>query len=142
MRLPRRAAALATASFDRAENYTEAYLGSSESAGGVDFGINIWELGIEGGYDVDLGGAIIRPGIGLGLVNLAFDGPTVAGIDTSDSKMYLYIAPGVGAQFDVSDDIFLGAEARFKMVFGEDTATGDSKMLKGLILLASGGMRF
>ena len=118
------------------------YLGSSETVAGTDFGLNFWELGLEGGYDVDLGGAVLRPGIGLGLANFAFDGPTIAGIDTSDSKMYLYIAPGVGVQFDVSDDIFLGAEARFKMVFGEDQATGDSKMLKGLILLASGGMRF
>lgn len=118
------------------------YLGSSEEVGGMDFGFNFWELGIEGGYDVDLGGAILRPGLGIGLANLAFDLPTVAGVDLSSSDMYLYIAPGVGVQFDVSDSIFLGLEARFKMVFGEDMGTGDSKMVKGLILLASGGMRF
>jgi opacity protein-like surface antigen len=118
------------------------YLGSSESVGGMDFGINFWELGIEGGYDVDLGGAILRPGLGIGMANLALDLPAVGGIDLSASEMYLYVAPGVGVQFDVSDSIFLGAEARFKMVFAENTATGDSEMLKGLILMASGGMKF
>jgi len=49
--------------------------------------------------------------------------------------MNLYLAPGVGALFDVSEDVFLGAEARFKLVFGDDVA-------KGIILLATGGMRF
>jgi opacity protein-like surface antigen len=99
---------------------------------------NIWELGAEGGYDVDLGGAVLRPGIGLGVSNLSVTIPAIPGFtsEMSASETYLYIAPGVGAQFDVSDSIFLGAEARFQMVFA------DPDMVKALILMASGGMKF
>ena len=43
---------------------------------------------------------------------------------------------GKAALFDVSDSIFLGAEARFQMVFA------DPDMVKALIFLAHGGMRF
>jgi hypothetical protein len=41
----------------------------------------------------------------------------------------------VSALFDVSDSIFIGAEARFKLVLADETG-------KGIILLANGGMRF
>lgn len=92
---------------------------------------NIWELGIEGGYDVDLGGAVLRPGLGLGVASFSVE---TNGVSASDTN--LYIAPGVGVQFDVSDSIFLGAEARFQMIFA------DPDMIKALTLLASGGMRF
>jgi opacity protein-like surface antigen len=113
------------------------YLGESEEqtlpfgAGTVEFSANIWELGVEGGYDVDLGGAVLRPGLGLGLASF-----NVEAGGMSNSEMYLYVAPGVGAQFDVTDSIFLGAEARFQMVFA------DPDMVKALLLLASAGMKF
>jgi opacity protein-like surface antigen len=110
------------------------YLGDSEevpaAAGGGEVGANAWELGLEVGYDVDVGGAIIRPALGLGLENITVDAGPI-----SASEMYLYLAPGVAALFDVSEDIFLGAEARFKLVFADETG-------KALILLATGGMRF
>jgi hypothetical protein len=100
--------------------------------------VNVWELGIEGGYDVDLGGATLRPGLGLGLANWSFSTPAIPPLipAMSASEMYLYIAPGVAGLFDVTDSIFLGAEARFQMVFA------DPDMVKALILLAHAGMRF
>src|SRR5688572_5655094 len=44
------------------------YLGESQDvpagiASTIEVSFNIWELGIEGGYDIDAGGAIIRPGL-------------------------------------------------------------------------------
>jgi hypothetical protein len=111
------------------------YLGESNDTtiAGMTFesSFNVWELGIEAGYDVDLGGAVLRPGLGLGVANMSVE---AGGVSASDSN--LYVAPGVLAQFDVSDSIFLGAEARFQMVFA------DPDMVKALILMASGGMKF
>jgi hypothetical protein len=114
------------------------YLGSSEDvpmAG--EFGVNLWELGIEGGYDIDAGGVTIRPGVGLGLANVSVDVPAVMGIALgSASETYFFLAPGVGAFFDVTDSIFLGLDLRLQLVFG------DPDMVKGLPILAHGGMRF
>jgi hypothetical protein len=111
------------------------YLGDSEESAGGEASMNAWELGLELGYDVDVGGAVIRPALGLGLENFAVDvdaGP----VSVSSSEMYFYLAPGVSALFDVSDDVFLGAEARFMLVFA------DPEMAKAITLLATGGMRF
>jgi hypothetical protein len=107
------------------------YLGGEE--GGVSS--NVWELGIEGGYDIDAGGLIIRPGLGLGLASVSSE-VSVLGTTVSGSDSYLYVAPGASFLFDVSDSIFVGAEARFQMVFA------DPDMVKAIILLANGGMRF
>jgi hypothetical protein len=63
-------------------------------------------------------------------------GVTVAGATASGSSTNLYIAPGVGVLGDVSEDIFIGAEARFQLVLASG-GTG-----KALILLANAGMRF
>lgn len=106
------------------------YLGESEGSGPAEVSINIWEIGIEGGYDVDVGGAIIRPGLGLGLANVSVDSPLGGG---SDSEFF--IAPGVSALFDVAEDIFIGADARFQIIMSDPT-------VKAIILLANGGMRF
>lgn len=98
--------------------------------------VNIWELGIEGGYDIDLGGATLRPGLGLGIANLTVAVPAFMGIGGgSVSSSEFYLAPGIAGLFDVSDSIFLGAEARFKLIMASTT-------VKGLILLAHAGMRF
>jgi opacity protein-like surface antigen len=112
------------------------YLGESEDIpGGGEASANAWELGLELGYDIDVGGAIIRPALGLGIEN--FTAEVDAGpLSGSSSEMYFYLAPGASALFDVSDDIFLGAEARFVLVFA------DPDVAKAITLLATGGMRF
>jgi len=113
------------------------YLGGSETVAGVDLSTNVWEFGIEGGYDVDAGGVTIRPGLGLGIAGYSVTLPSFAGLGGgSASTTNLYVAPGVGVLGDVSEDIFIGGEARFMVVL----ASGGSA--KGLILLANAGMRF
>ena len=106
------------------------YLGDSEGEGPAEATFNIWELGIEGGYDVSAGPAIIRPGLGLGIANISVDSPLGSG-----SESEFFIAPGVSALFDVSENIFVGADVRFKIVLAEET-------VKALTLFANGGMRF
>jgi hypothetical protein len=112
------------------------YLGASQDVS-TGFGakvsadVNIWELGIEGGYDVKAGDALtIRPELGLGLASL-----NVSVSGSSNSQTKLYLAPGASLLYDVTDSIFLGIDARFQIILANQTA-------KGIILLANGGMRF
>jgi len=113
------------------------YLGESENipdtsllgtSGEISF--NMWDFGIEGGYDVDAGGLTVRPGLGLGIANLIVD---FGGVSDSSGKVYL--APGVSLLADVSDAFFVGGDVRFQIIFADDT-------VKALTFLANAGMRF
>jgi hypothetical protein len=93
---------------------------------------NIWELGVEGGYDVDAAqGLVVRPLVGLGIANSGVSGTGISGASSTD----LYIAPGAALLYDVSDSFFVGVDARLQLVFA-------SSLGKSLIFLANGGMRF
>jgi hypothetical protein len=108
------------------------YLGESQSTPLGDVSVNVWELGIEAGYDLAAGPATIRPELGLGLANATASFPGATG-STSDGNFF--IAPGASALFDVSDNMFVGADARFELVFANKTA-------KAIVLLATFGLRF
>lgn len=98
---------------------------------------NVWELGAEGGYAIDMDKLTIRPGLGLGIANLSVPSTTIPGVGTvGGSSTDLYIAPGAALLYDVSDSMFIGADVRLQLVFA------DPDMVKALILLANGGMRF
>jgi hypothetical protein len=99
--------------------------------------VNIWELGIDGGYDFAVNDKfIVRPGLGLGIANLTVEVPEVLGFGGgSASESKFYIAPGVAGLFDVTDSVFVGVEARFKLVMSDPTD-------KAITLFANGGMRF
>jgi len=108
------------------------YLGESEEVGPVEVSVNLWELGIEGGYDIAAGPVIIRPGLGLGIAGFSADlGP--AG-DASDTNPY--IALGSSILYDIDEQFFIGGDARIQIVIGDN---GDGT---ALIILANGGMRF
>jgi hypothetical protein len=113
------------------------YLGDSEDVPATMFtpameaSFNIWELGIEGGYDVPAGPLTVRPGLGLGIASVNAE---VLGV--SNSETYLMIAPGVSLLYDVSDSIFVGLDVRFQLIFG------DPDTVKSLPLFANVGMRF
>lgn len=112
------------------------YLGDSQTiptglGTHISVDVNIWELGVEGGYDIAMDKLHIRPGLGLGIASAS---SSAAGTSTSD--MYLYVAPGAALLYDVSDSFFVGAEVRLQLVFA------DPDMIKALILLANAGMRF
>jgi len=112
------------------------YLGKTEdvvdpSGNPAEASVNIWELGIEAGYDLRLGLFALRPGVGSGLASVNADN-TLSG---SESETEIYVAPGLSALFDVTRDMFVGLDGRFQLVFADETA-------KGLIVLADVGMRF
>jgi hypothetical protein len=116
------------------------YLGSSEEIAGAEWTLNFWELGIEGGYDIAAGPVIIRPGLGLGIVNATIDieaSPLVAsGFGGSTSETNPYLALGGSVLYDIDDTFFVGGDMRLQFVIGDN---GDGT---GLIILANGGMRF
>jgi opacity protein-like surface antigen len=111
------------------------YLGSSEDVstgvGTIEQSINVWELGIEGGYDVALGSTVtLRPELGLGLAGSSVD---AGGFSVSSTDFFL--APGASLLFDVSDSVFLGVDVRLQLILADET-------VKGIPILATGGMRF
>jgi hypothetical protein len=91
---------------------------------------NIWELGLEGGYDVKSGVVTVRPGLGFGLANLVVDAPGV------DSTTDAYLAPGLSLLLDVSRDIFVGVEGRVQFILAEPDG------FEAIIVLGNLGMRF
>lgn len=102
------------------------YLGQSESiptgfGPTIEVDFNFWELGVEGGYDLAAGeGITVRPQLGIGLVG--------------EDETEFYVAPGASVLFDVAENFFVGADARFQIVTSDPTA-------KAIILLANGGIR-
>ena len=57
---------------------------------------NIWELGLEAGYDFKLGIFTARPGVGAGIANVTIE----LGPDAMESETEIYIAPGLTALVD------------------------------------------
>jgi len=116
------------------------YLGESEEVLGAEFSANLWELGIEGGYDIPVGPVIIRPGLGLGIANVSIDveaSPLVAAAGGgSASETNPYLALGGSVLYDIDEQFFVGGDMRLQFVFGDG---GDGT---ALIILANGGMRF
>jgi hypothetical protein len=113
------------------------YVGETEEIGPVELSTNVWELGIEGGYDLPAGPVIIRPGLGLGIASYSFEGVGIAGpsdtVETSETE--LYIALGASVLYDINEQFFVGGDMRLQLVFAEET-------VKAFIILANGGMRF
>lgn len=107
------------------------YLGEDPAAGGGEGSAsNIWEIGLEGGYDLRAGVMTLRPGIGFGLASLVVDAPGV------DSTTDAYVAPGLSLLFDVSRDIFVGVDGRVQFILAEPIG------FEAMIVLGNLGMRF
>jgi len=69
---------------------------------------NTYYLGGEGGFDLHGGPLVLRPYVGLGILTAR------ASIDGfgSDTKSYLYVAPGFAALVPLGDRWFVGGDAR------------------------------
>jgi hypothetical protein len=117
------------------------YLGETEEAGGFEASYNLWELGIEGGYDIPVGPVIIRPGLGLGIATVAYESPGFTGPTATieDSATHPYIALGGSVLYDIDEQFFVGGDMRLQFVLGDDEEAGGAT---ALIILANGGMRF
>ena len=53
----------------------------------------------------------------------------------SASSSEFFVAPGAALLYDVSDNIYIGLDAKLQLVLASST-------VKGLLLLANAGMRF
>lgn len=89
---------------------------------------NIWELGLEAGFDLKSGAMTVRPGFGFGLANVV--------IDDIESQTDGYLAPGLSLLFDLSRDIFVGLDGRVQFILS------DPEAVEAIILLGNLGMRF
>ena len=98
--------------------------------------VNVWELGAEGGYELDMGSLTIRPGLGIGIANVGFPSfdPTTFST-TTETSTELYIAPGGAVLYDLSENMFVGGELRLQLILSDPG-------MEAIIILANGGMRF
>lgn len=84
----------------------------------VSVSANVWQLGAEGGYDLQLGDfVLLRPKLGLGLSTIRV--ATTPGSSESDS--HLGIAPGLTAMFFASS-LVLSIDTRYQMVLADPMA--------------------
>jgi hypothetical protein len=98
--------------------------------------VNLWELGIEGGYDFGVGPVVIRPQLGLGIVGLTVEIPMIFGMGGgTETETELYIAPGGSVLYDINEQFFVGGELRLKFVMSDPG-------IEALTILANLGMRF
>lgn len=87
---------------------------------------NLWELGLDLGFDIDLSpAATLRPGLGIGFASLAVG---------NTSNVFGAFSPGAALLYDVSPSFYIGLDARLQIVTATQTA-------KGLVFLAAIGLR-
>jgi hypothetical protein len=113
------------------------HLGYSKDVGTSSLTSRVSPLGVEGGYDFTVApGITVRPFLGLGLAfyssTVSFGGLTQ---DNGGSKFALW--PGVEGMYDITEQIFVGADLRYTIVTG---ANGGSPNAPGIYL--NGGYRF
>lgn len=125
------------------------YLGATETAmalnGTIKASVNIWELGVEGGYDLAASDTFIfRPELGLGIAsyNVTTTPSNTSLVSaTSNSKANLFFAPGIAALYDVTPSVFLGIDLRLMIIVGTSSQAATSTV-KGFMMFANGGVRF
>lgn len=97
------------------------HLGYSKDANGGSTTFRVNPIGVEAGYDFDFGQFQVRPflGLGLGLCSATISsGPFSA--DAGGSKFALW--PGVLANYNVNENIFVGLDVRYTILTGADSA--------------------
>jgi len=115
------------------------YLGDSEEAGGVEASTNIYQFGIEAGYDVAAGSdLVVRPQVGLGMATYAFES-SGGGFDFDVSEGGISIAPGVAAIMDMGG-FHLRGDLRYSIL---SVDVGDESFdASGLLLGVGAGASF
>jgi hypothetical protein len=104
----------------------------------IEISYNLWEFSLEGGYDFPLQDKLtLRPSLLLGVANLisSSDDIVFGGEAVSGSDLKLLISPGASILYDLTPEIFIGADLRLPLVIG-----GGS--IVGLVLYANGGIHF
>lgn len=98
-----------------------------EVTGSESVTINVWELGIDAGFDLALSPSVtLRPGLGLGFASSA---------SGNSSNVYGAISPGAALLFAATDSFYVGLDARFQVI------TSNPEAIKALIFFAAAGVR-
>jgi len=92
-------------------------------------------IGIEAGLRLTAGMVTIQPQLGFGLAMSSAELPDGTGQTSDHSSDDVYLAPGVVVQTDLTDRVFLGAEAHVPIILRSD-------VLYGVTILIAGGLRF
>jgi hypothetical protein len=111
------------------------FLGDSRTVPEGELEFDETTIGIEAGVQVTWGVVIVQPQVGFGLAMSSAELPDGAGLTTDRSSDDVYLAPGVVVTTDLTERVFVGAEAHLPIILGSD-------VLYGFTLLLSGGMRF
>ncbi len=118
------------------------FLGDSEQLpGGIENSHSQFQLAIEGGYDLQVSGLLLRPSLALGIsissIESTVAGPPMPGQGPADlSSEDIFVAPGGTLLYALEGDLFVGAEAQLPIIFA------DPETVLGLTLMATGGMAF
>jgi hypothetical protein len=109
------------------------HLGKSQSTPVGDVSVNIFYLGVEGGYDIAAGPVVVRPYLGLGPAFAHASVPNIAGLSgggsTTSSKFGIW--PGAALLYPIQN-FFIGADLRV-LIVSDFTAFS---------MFATGGMQF
>ena len=104
---------------------------SSDTVDGVKWIASLWQLGVEGGYDLQLSeGVLVRPKLGAGVATIsrecdwcAIEGPQFSGWGaTSHTDICFGAAPGLTTMLFTSVAVF-SIDARYQMVFAKPDTT-------------------
>lgn len=109
------------------------FLGDSNTTAGIDSSVNIYQFGLEVGYDLGLAPELVlRPQLGLGLGTAAFEASGSSfgvSVDSSDSQSGLAITPGVAALYDMG-----GFHLRFDLRYNVFSVEQDVTTAAGTVV--------
>jgi hypothetical protein len=118
-------------------HFGETYEGATGGLTIAEATINLWEVGVEAGYDLLVADKLtIRPEVGLGIATrIASADSALLGDLFSDTNTNPYLALGASGLYDITPELFLGLDARIQLILGDGSPAA-------LVLLINGGMRF
>jgi hypothetical protein len=111
------------------------FLGDTRSVPTGELDFDETTIGIETGVRLTWSVLTIQPQIGFGLAMSSAELPESGGLTRDSSSDDVYLAPGVTVTTDLTEQVFLGAEAHLPIILRADA-------LYGFSLLIAGGMRF
>lgn len=99
----------------------EYFFGETIEQSDIEVSGHLWQLTVEGGYDIGLGPIfVLRPKLGAGVAGVSAETCDVAGACADDSSTDFVLAPG--ATFIVMPPGFsLSLDVRYDMIFAERT---------------------
>lgn len=108
---------------------------------GVRYTVSLWQsqVGVEGGYDLELGPLTLRPFVGVGVNRTTVSYSATVVFDSyredHDASTDLYVSPGALLHLKLTERIYAGVDSHLTLVT-------DSPVRSALTVAASGGVAF